>query len=221
MRKWDGRTDSGGLSPEGVYHLRLRLADQRRTIQLPNDIRLDTTAPLLAQVVVRPDVFSPDGDGRADRVTARYRTSEEARAILFVDGRRAARGILRERRQAAIDWYGKVNGRRVRPGTHVLTLRAQDRAGNLSPPSTPTRVRLRYLELEPGPLRTQAGRRVRVPVDTDARTVRWRLAGRSGVAPARALLVRAPQRPGRFTLFVSANGRADSTVVVVRPAPGQ
>ena len=82
---WDGATDDGGLASEGVYHLRVRLADQRRTIELPDDIRLDRTPPELTQVAAGPGVFSPDGDGRADRVTVRYGTNEDARALLFVD----------------------------------------------------------------------------------------------------------------------------------------
>ncbi len=208
------------MAPEGSYRLRVRLADARRTIQLPNAIRVDTTAPALADVAARPAVFSPDGDGRADRVTVGYRVDEVARPLLYVNGRRAVKGKLREREQAAIDWYGKVDGVRLRPGRYRLTVRAEDRAGNLSAPSRPVTVRLRYLQVERETLRARAGRQFSVPLDTDARTVRWRLAGRSGVGPARGLRLRAPQRPGRFTLFVSANGRADRAVVIVRDAAG-
>ena len=35
---------------------------------LPNPIRVDTTKPVITLVAVKPTVFSPDGDGRRDRI---------------------------------------------------------------------------------------------------------------------------------------------------------
>ena len=35
---------------------------------------------------MRPRVFSPDGDRRADRITVRYTVDKPARAMLYVDG---------------------------------------------------------------------------------------------------------------------------------------
>jgi hypothetical protein len=42
---WDGRDDAGRALPEGEYRPRIRLADERTTTTLPNDIELDTTPP--------------------------------------------------------------------------------------------------------------------------------------------------------------------------------
>jgi hypothetical protein len=215
---WDGRTDTGAVAPEGKYRLRVRLADRRGTIQIPTEFRLDSSPPKLSVSGRVRSVFSPDRDGHADRVVIRYRTDEPARAILTVNGRQAEYGKLRERLARSADWVGKIEDRKLPPGRYVLRLRAEDAAGNLSPPSRAYVVRLRYIEIDAPQLVARAGTRFRVPVDTDAKRVRWRLAGRSGVGPARSLRVRAPARPGRYRLYVSVREHADLTHVVVRPA---
>jgi hypothetical protein len=38
--RWDGRDDAGSLVPDGSYRVRLRLLDERRTIQIPDGIRV-------------------------------------------------------------------------------------------------------------------------------------------------------------------------------------
>ena len=57
--RWDGRGAS-----EGEYRAKVHLARARRTIVIPNTMRLDTTAPVVTVEAIRPRVFSPDGDGR-------------------------------------------------------------------------------------------------------------------------------------------------------------
>jgi hypothetical protein len=79
--EWDGRGAS-----EGTYRARVHFARGRRTITIPNATRLDTTPPVLTVKSVAPDVFSPDGDGRADKVKATYAVSEPSRVSLLVDG---------------------------------------------------------------------------------------------------------------------------------------
>jgi hypothetical protein len=98
-------------------------------------------------------------------------------------------------------------------------VRAEDAAGNISPPSRPLVVIVRFVDIGAEHLVARAGKRFRVPLDTDARTVRWRLAGRSGVGRARALRLRAPAAAGRYRLYVSVGDHAATAVVVVRPAP--
>jgi hypothetical protein len=213
--KWYGRTDSDALAPPGTYQLRVRLADRRRTILIPTTFTLDTAAPSFADVSAAPHVFSPDRDAHADRVVIRYRTNQTARVFLTVNGRRAAATKMRLPTPRTVSWIGRVDGKKVRPGRYVLRLRAQDRAGNLSAPTHPIVVRLRYVDVR-GPIAARAGKRFRVHLDTDARTVRWRIAGRSGLAQARLLRIRAPAQPGRYRLYVTAAGHADVARVVVR-----
>jgi hypothetical protein len=215
---WDGRDDAGAVVSEGVYRPRVRLHGQHRTIILPNPIRVDTTPPRAAFVSIGPRVFSPDGDNRHDRVIVRYRVSERAHVRLLVDGRSAAlnRGT---RTTGRIDWYGKVAGVVVPAGSHRLRLEARDVAGNLGPPTPPKTVVIRYIALGRTRIPAVAGRRIAVLVLTDATRYTWKLGARTGDARPGTLRIRAPQRPGRFTLTVTANGHAARAAVAVRAAP--
>ena len=128
---WDGRDNLDRVVPEGIYRPRVQLERNGRTIVLPNPIRVDTTAPRITLVRVFPRVFSPDSDGNRDRVTATYRIDERARAVMLVDGRQRVQSKFRAL-EGKLVWFGRVNGRVVRPGTYEIRLRAVDRAGNRS-----------------------------------------------------------------------------------------
>ncbi len=216
---WDGRDESGAVVSEGSYRPRIRLRQQRRTITLPNPITVDVTAPVVERYAVAPRVISPDGDGRRDAAVARYRLSERAQAMLYVDGRRQVvkRGT---RREGTIRWQGEIDGEPAVKGLYRLTLRAVDLAGNASLRSDPAVVRVRFVELGRRRIEVEPGGRFAVLVVTDAPTVRWRFAGRTGTAPRGSLRLTAPEAPGRYALVVRANGHAARATVVVRePAP--
>ena len=53
---WNGRDDQGRFVAQGVYKPRVHLADQHRTIDLPNEMRVDITSPV---VTVKSDVSNP------------------------------------------------------------------------------------------------------------------------------------------------------------------
>lgn len=205
---WDGRDDSGMALPEGEYQPRIRLADERSTITLPNDIELDTTPPSFELGEVTPRVISPDGDGRADVLSVRFSSGEPVHALLFVQGKR--RVLTRARRSGVIRW-----GAPLRPGRYRVAIAAEDAAGNVSARTARGKVRVRYLELERNVVRARAGARFRVRVSTDAPNYRYRFAGRRGVGGGRVLTLRAPEEEGRYRLFVRANRRADSALVFV------
>ena len=112
---WDGRDNLGLVVPEGVYRPRVQLERNGRTIVLPNPIRVDTTAPTIRLVRVFPRVFSPDADGRRDRVTATYRIDERANAVMLVDGRQRVQSKFRKV-EGNLVWFGRMNGRDVEPG---------------------------------------------------------------------------------------------------------
>ena len=133
---WDGRDNFERVVPEGVFRPRVQLERNGRTIVLPNPIRVDTTAPVITLVRVFPRVFSPDSDGSRDRVTASYRISERAGAVMLVDGRQRVQSKFR-RIEGNLVWFGRVNGRLVRPGLYEIRLRAVDRAGNRSMRTVP------------------------------------------------------------------------------------
>jgi hypothetical protein len=207
---WDGRNDSGHVVRDGVYKAELTLLDEKRTFEFPVDIHVDSTPPTIEEVTPRHAVFSPDGDGHADWVDLRYRFSEPAYAILYVDGKKLAtsHGHLPS---SAIQWYG----RGFKPGEHRLALAAQDPAGNLSPSTREFTVRIRYVEL-PKSRYVVRGRTLRLRVSTDVKTLQWRLGGRGGTVHKHVFKVPVPRRAGRYRLTVTANGRHARATVIVR-----
>jgi FlgD Ig-like domain len=207
---WDGRDDDGLALPEGVYRPRIRLADERTTTRLPNNIELDTTPPSFEVDAVRPAVISPDGDGRADGVRVRYSSGEDVHALLYFRGERRVRTQAHD--SGVIRWSAPL-----RPGRYRLEVGAEDRAGNVSPRKGAGTIRVRYIELARNVIRARAGLRFGVGVATDAPNYRFRLAGRSGVGGGRLLILRAPAEEGRYRLYVQANRHADSALVLVRP----
>jgi hypothetical protein len=215
---WDGRNDTEAVVSEGRYRPRVQLEEHGRTIVLPNPIRVDTTAPRIRIVRVFPRVFSPDGDGRNDRVTATYKVDEPARAMMLVDGRRRALSKFQEL-EGRLAWFGRVNGGSVRPGTYELRLRAFDRAGNRSRRTRAVAVRVRYVELARERVAVGAGRRFGIRVSTDATSYRWLFAGERGAGRAELLVLRTPETPGNYTVYVTVGNHADKAeVVVTEPA---
>ncbi len=208
---WNGRDEAGRVVPDGTYKPRVHLADQHRTIVLPNPIRLDSVDPRVTALAVSPRVFSPDGDYRRDYLTIRYRLSEPARALLFVD-RRFRTKVKFFRKQFGFTW--NPSGLHLRPGRHRLTLAAQDRAGNQAALSAPAFVWVRYLELGRHVIRARAGRRFAVRVLTDVGRVRWRIGPRVGRVGGKRLVLLAGE-PGRYTLVVFARGHRDRALLLV------
>ena len=205
---WDGRG-----AREGEYRAKVHLARARRTIVIPNTMRLDTTAPVVTVEAIRPRVFSPDGDGRADAVHAFFSVSERASVLLLVDGERAVESP--PRMKGKLDWYGRGKPE----GMYDVSLGARDLAGNEARPTAPTPVRLRFIALAPSRVVAPSGVRFGVRVSTDVERYRWQLGGRRGSSSARVLVLRAPQQPGRYTLAVAYDGHSSAIPVFVRPRP--
>ncbi|MGH3110311.1 MAG: FlgD immunoglobulin-like domain containing protein [Gaiellaceae bacterium] len=215
---WDGRDDLERIVEDGVYRPRVLLEENGRTIVLPNPIRIDTRAPRIRLLRVFPRVFSPDGDGRRDRVVARYEIDEAARAMMLVDGRRRVLSKFRETAGQLV-WFGRVNRRAVRPGTYEIRLRAFDRAGNRGSSRRAVPVVVRFVELRRDRVEVVAGRRFSIGVSTDAVRYRWIFAGEKGTGRRRNLVLRAPETPGEYRVIVTVRGRADSAEVVVTEPP--
>ncbi len=218
MFVWNGRDNLGKVVPEGVYRPRIHLARGRRTIVLPNPIRVDTTPPRVELLSLRPRVFSPDGDRRRDRVTGRYRVNEPASVVLYVNGIQRVRN-RGKRTHGRVQWFGRIGGSPVPQGVYQLSLGARDVAGNLGVPTAKRDVVVRYVALGRKRIEVAAGGRFAVLALSDAAEIRWRLGGRSGTASPGTLRLRAPLRPGRYTLTVTANGFSDRAAVIVRTRP--
>jgi hypothetical protein len=196
--------------PQGTYRPRVELEKLDRAIEFPRRIRVDTTAAELEVTRLTPRVISPDGDGRADELTIRYRASEPVNALLLVGGRQEIKTALR--RAGAIVWSPKERRR----GPYLLSVAAVDAAGNRSRPTGPFPVRIRYVDIAAEVIRARPRAGFSVRVSTDARRYSWRLGRRVGSARVRILRLRAPATPGRYPLVVEVSGRRDAALVVVR-----
>jgi len=217
---WSGLAADGELEPDGVYSPVVKLAQKHLTTHLPNPIRLDTKAPVITVPKVHA-IISPDGDGHKDRFTVHYRIDESAHAILIVRHGAASQRVEFTRTQkpaGTLVWNGKL-GRpptAVRPGTYVLSVAAQDAAGNISLAYPFAVVGVRYVALARSRVVVEHGRRFAIRVSTDAPTVEWRLHGRSGVARRGTLHFTAPRKPGIYYLYVLVANHAARCQVVVQ-----
>jgi hypothetical protein len=207
---WDGRDDDGRVVAEGSYRPRIELAKLNRAIEFPRTIVVDTTPAELEVTRLHPRVISPDGDGRADALTIRYRVGEPAQAVLLVNGRQEVESALRG--NAAIRW----SPRNRRRGPYRLSIAAIDAAGNRSLPTGPFDVRIRYVDIRADVIRARPRAGFAVRISTDARRYTWRLGRRTGSARVRILRLRAPATPGRYALVAEVSGRRDTALVVVR-----
>ena len=101
---------------------------------------VDRTPPAITSVKDAPDPFSPDGDGKRDRATIRFRLSEGAEVSVSIFTRRGKlvrrikSGVWMTRGDHRVRWSGLNRfGRRVGPGRYVYRIAAVDRADNAAP----------------------------------------------------------------------------------------
>ena len=216
---WDGTSDSGTAVPDGVYRPVVHLLRSHRTIVLPNPIRLDTVPPVITVKHPLYPILSPDGDHHADTFRVRYTVNEPAHGILYVDGKRVA--FTRSQKPTGVlVWNGELKQggvlRPARPGRYVLTVAAQDRAGNVSKPYPFAIAQVRYVVLARPQVVVRPRQRFAIRVSTDAPRVQWRFKGTSGVQRRGTLHFRAPKAKGRYQLYVYVGDHADRATVVVR-----
>lgn len=215
---WDGANDLRIRAPDGVYQPEIHLAQQHRTILLPNRIALDTRAPKVREASASRKTISPDGDHRRDSVVIRYKLDSPGHALVYL----GSALLIRSRRhtmEGKVTWYGRVDGTPLKPGTYTLSVGAVDLAGNVTPPDERRQVsvRVRYIQLTRDPIvLLRGGVRFGVGVDTDARSYWWKLAGRNGVSSAPVLVLHAPKKPGRYTIAVGEGRYTSHTTLVVR-----
>lgn len=218
---FSGLADDGvSILPDGSYEPVIRFVGEHRTITLPNLIELDTNPPEPATPAELVQThISPDGDGRRDSIRIRYSLSEPGHAILLVNGRQAV--FTRSQRQnGSVEWRGRLGGALLAPGHYRLAVAGQDAAGNRSVPVPVASVEIRYLRLGRSVVDVVRRHRLSLFALTDARTVSWLLDRGRGVSRSHTLKIRAPRKPGIYTLYVTAAGHtAKASVVVLRKAP--
>jgi FlgD Ig-like domain len=210
---WDGRTDTGRVAPDGVYHPSVELP--RHKYNFTNNIILDTKRPkVISATAVKRNPVLFAGPGRT--VAIRYAFSKPAHAVVYLGGRRIIVSHVTQMRDR-IKWAGTLGGRSLPAGRYVLSIGAQDLAGNQTPAAkrVDVPVVVRYVQLSPDQLTVRGGGRLAVHVKTAAKRYRWRLGQRHGSHRGKVLHLRAPTTPGTYRLVVTENGHATTAVVRV------
>jgi hypothetical protein len=213
---WNGRTAAGAVAPDGVYHPWIYLARTRHLYQFINKIGVDTKPPKVlsaSRETSKPVLFA--GPGRT--VAIRYLFSEPAHAVVYLGRRQIILG-RRSRERDKVKWAGTREGRRLPAGTYVLSIGAQDIAGNETPAESRKQVTvvLRYIQLTPQRIAVRAGRSFTVHVETAAERYAWRIGRRHGSRRGRSLRLRAPSKPGAYHLVVAEHGHSTTAAVRVR-----
>jgi hypothetical protein len=215
--RWNGRNQAGAIVPEGGYKVRVHLGHRHETITIPNTIQVDMTPPKIRLVRINPQdgTFSPDHDGRRDHIAIRFDVSKVARPLLYVNRRLAIRGRLTHV-TGLLFWSGRVDGRKLPPGTYRLSLRGQDVAGNRSRATHPHRVVIRYVTVLHKVVHARPGHGFTVGVSSDARRIAWRLHGKTGMARPGRISLKAPSQHGRYRIVFTAVGHEAFAHVIVR-----
>ena len=209
---WDGRTDAGRVAPDGVYNPSVQLP--RQTFNFLNKITVDTKPPEVVAKAVKKKPVLFAGPGRT--VAIRYAFSEPAHALVYLGPHLIIRSN-KAKEHDKVKWAGTLGGEALRPGRYVLSIGAQDLAGNKTPAAKRKHVTVvvRYVGVSPQQLAVRAGHRLTVHVKTAAKRYTWRLGQRHGSHRGSVLHLRAPTTPGTYRLVVAENGQATTAVVQV------
>jgi flagellar hook capping protein FlgD len=208
---WNGRSDNREVVPDGTYRPRVHLSAEHRTILLPNPIRMDATAPLIALVSVQPRVFAPFAK-RHNFVRIHYRTNEPAQALLYVGGEPKTH-VRRFLRDGKFNWGPKA-AHYLSPGPHRIRLRSIDGATNLGPPSRALTIVVRGVQVRPHLVRVKAGRLFGFRVVNAQRYI-VHLGSLHQRRRGPLLVLRAPKQPGRYVLRIATGGHVARAAVVV------
>jgi hypothetical protein len=135
MTAWDGRDEAGRIVPDGVYRVRVRMRDERRTIVIPVEVHVDTVPPRAVLLGVSSTTLAP-----GDPIEFRLETNEFGRPLLLVDGEVAARGPQGKPGVRRVVWAGQVSGVPLPTGLYAVSLVVEDRARNRSEPTAAAHV---------------------------------------------------------------------------------
>jgi hypothetical protein len=211
---WNGRGDGNVRLPDGPYAVRVEFPrGHLRRIDMPNPLRVDTRAPRVLHVSVKPNPISPDGDDFSDRAHVRFTLSEPARGVIYVDG---VQTVLAKfaRTSDDLNWNGRLGGRIAR-GRHRISFAAIDPAGNRGKPVAVGIEVVRFVTLGRREVHVGRGARFQLTVSADNPNLRWQLGIRHGTFHGHVLRLTAPLSRGRYRLLVGyAAHRAVATVVV-------
>src|SRR4051794_39754257 len=185
VARWNGRDGAGKVLPDGSYRMKVSLSG--RKIELLNPLVLDTSVGLLGTNVSRR-VISPDCDSHGDRVIVVVRGREQLAGVQL-EVRKAGRLVRtvrvgRRARSLAVAWppYDGTRCTTAPDGTYGLRVVARDVPGNTRAIALGTVV-ARGVALSVPDRALVAGKRLRVGISADARSLRLELARLGGGAP--------------------------------------
>ncbi len=229
--EWDGRTDSGAVAPDGVYHFRVALRQQGRTVQLSQPVIVETVPPHPRVTSVTPALIPQDGTP----ARIRYRGNERRGGTLLiyrtdVAGTPPVVESVPISPRVPATWDGLIGGRPAPAGTYLMGLRFVDRACNVGrfpselPPvpgsTSHAGLTVRYLAAQPPMAPVAAGSRALVWVDSRQRAYRWaltRVGARKpvehGTDRAVALHVRLPRSLGAGLYVLALRSGSHRTAV--------
>ena len=117
---WDGKTDSGEFTPDGIYTYRIAAVDRAgnsASQSVPNII-VDTVKPSVG-ISISANAFSPNGDGVKDTITLLpaipIQTGLQEWKIEIQDAKGTTVHTITDTRIAAITFDGKDNNGKVLP----------------------------------------------------------------------------------------------------------
>ena len=227
---WNGHESGGRVAADGSYRLKVSLSG--RHIELLNPLALDTAVRVQSTHVSRR-VISPDCDSYGDRVTVVVRGNEQLAglALQVRQGSRLLRTVrVKSRARAlAISWPPRAGKRctTAPDGRYRLRVVARDVPGNTRAVELGA-ITARGVALSPPDRSIVAGRRVRIGISADARSLRLELArlgdgapqvlARGTRAPAATARVPAAARGGVYVVSNRHAGRTSQTLLAVRGA---
>ncbi|MDQ3859133.1 MAG: N-acetylmuramoyl-L-alanine amidase [Actinomycetota bacterium] len=179
---WRGRTTAGSPVADGRYALVVSAAAGSQSASARTGLVVDRT---LGYFALRPRTFSPNGDGRRERVTFSYRLERSASVRLrILAGSRPVATVVSARQggpaSLAVPWDGTSGGVLVADGRlralveATTSLGTRILAGTVTLDTTPPRIaRLRAIRTRGGTLVTfRLSERARIRVRFGSRTVR-------------------------------------------------
>ena len=125
----------GTALADGVYSVAVR-AYTTTSSEVVSTVPLTVTRTL-GLVSVAPTVFSPNGDGRLDRLDVRFSLANPATVTVRIlhDGRWVATPVLGQALPAGerrVVWDGSRSGGRLRDGSYVASVEVTDAVGTVS-----------------------------------------------------------------------------------------